>query len=271
MMFFYQNLNERPRSRVGEHFRSAPTGLPIRGRASWSPGDDSGTKLGVEWNLFSSRCAAEIDIDPYGDGHEVLLHLGLFPVDLYLHASNPTLKKFAERLVRQPSDLGDSYSGRNLGIRVFEWSLWWSLWVDVGGWTRDRPRWRQGNFNTVDALFGSRKHSARLLERRDIEIRMPEGAYKGVCEMKEEAWKRPRWPFPKYIVRAHIEMTDPIPIPGKGENSWDCGQDATHDATFPARSVSEAVGKLTGDTLSMRERLAGRDWRPESAPTGSAA
>lgn len=173
------------------------------------------------------------------------------------------LRKLFDRLVAQPSDMGNVYSGRTVSVAIHDWALWWALWVDDDGWTRSRPRWRQGSFYPLDAIFGKMKNSERLLERREIAIHMPEGLYKGVCEMKEGTWQRARWPFPKRIVRAHIDMTDPIPIPGKGENSWDCGEDATHGSTFLAQSIPEAVGYLTGSILRTRERHGGRDWRPE--------
>jgi len=269
MKFRWQNLNERPRARA-DRFSPAPTGLPIHGRCWLGPDDDDDddddgpgypTSLRLEWHVLSTRCALALEVDPHDEDH-LKLHFGLPPVDLYLSLTDRRLGKLLERIVKQPSDMGNNYSGRELSLRIHDWSLWWKLWVDTSGWTHERPKWRDGNVNFPDTLLGKFKHSERLLERRDIEIRMPEGVYKGVCEMKEGTWKRPRWPFPVHVVRAHIDMTQPIPIPGKGENSWDCGEDATHGSTFPARNVADAIGKLTGDILNTRERRAGRNWQP---------
>jgi hypothetical protein len=59
-------------------------------------------------------------------------------------------------------------------------------------------------------------------------------------------------------------MTDPVPFPGKGENSWDCGEDATHGYYGPAASIEDAVGNLVTSTLKRRRKYGGRDWKPEA-------
>jgi len=249
-MLFYQNLNERPRSRVDGKWRPAPTGLPTRGRASWSPDDESRTRLGVEWNLPSARLALGLTLDSGGD-HDALLHLGLPPVDLYLSAEH--------RFLRGLTD-----GRRELSLHLHDWAAWWCVWVDGHSWSRSTPRWRQGSFHYLDALLGDYEHSERPLVERDVEVHMPEGKYAGHCLITEGTWRRKRWPFARRVVRAKIEMTEPVPVPGKGENSWDCGQDAIHGSTFPAASVAEAVGKFVGDVLRTRERYGGPNWRPEA-------
>jgi hypothetical protein len=43
---------------------------------------------------------------------------------------------------------------------------------------------------------------------------------------------------------AHIEAPSGVPIPGKGENSWDLDDDAIYGMTSGAKSVKEAVSKF---------------------------
>src|SRR5690606_38230523 len=75
-----------------------------------------------------------------------------------------------------------------------------------------------------------------------------------------DTWSRPRW-FPKMVKRIEIEMGEPIPHQGKGENSWDCGVDGTYSYTAPAESIADGVGGLVGSVLSTRIRYGGwRDW-----------
>ncbi len=259
MPFFFQNLSERAQRVIG---------LPLHARASWWPTDYDQIAVRAEWSLLSKRFSIGLDVEPHGDDH-VTVHYVVPPVALYLSARHPLLGRLANALVSQPSDMGDRYSGRSLNVSIHDWAFWWRLWIDDGGWTKGRPKWKHGDVQILDALLGSATYSERLLERREIEIHMPEGSYKGVCELQEDCWERPRW-LPKFLVRAHIDMTDPVPIPGKGENSWDCGENAIHGSTFPARSVADAIGKLTGDVLATRERYGGHDWRPEKKPQTAA-
>lgn len=80
---------------------------------------------------------------------------------------------------------------------------------------------------------------------------MPEGSYRATVTIERDSWTRARW-FARRIERAHVDIHDPIPTPGKGENSWDCGDDALHSSTFPCGTVPAAVGKIVGDVLAKR-------------------
>ena len=54
-----------------------------------------------------------------------------------------------------------------------------------------------------------------------------------------------------------------IPVPGKGENSWDCGEDATFSLSCPSTTISEAIGEMVKSCMRTRERYAGLDFKPE--------
>ena len=82
---------------------------------------------------------------------------------------------------------------------------------------------------------------------------MPEGAYKATVEMFWGIWKRPRW-VAKKILRANVEIPSGIPKNGKGENSWDCGEDATFGITMPAKNVENAIGKTVESCLRDRKK-----------------
>lgn len=62
-----------------------------------------------------------------------------------------------------------------------------------------------------------------------------------------------------------MKMEEPVPVPGKGENDWDCGDDAIHGSTFAATTIPEAIGKMVGSAMRTRERYASLDWRPKEA------
>jgi hypothetical protein len=114
------------------------------------------------------------------------------------------------------------------------------------------------NLDFADFLLGDRVHSEEVLIRQPkLKIPMPEGTYDASAKLTRGTWKRPRWPFPLVVMRVSIDIPDGIPIPGKGENSWDCGPDATYGTTGPASSIEEAVGDLVARTLETRKRRGG--------------
>lgn len=55
---------------------------------------------------------------------------------------------------------------------------------------------------------------------------------------------------------AQVEAPAGVPIPGKGENSWDCGDDNIWGASFAARTVKEAVKKFMDDVRETRRERA---------------
>ena len=58
-----------------------------------------------------------------------------------------------------------------------------------------------------------------------------------------------------------------MPIPGKGENSWDCDDDAIYTKTYSFEDCSgciyNAIGKLEMDVMRERRRHASLAWVPE--------
>lgn len=152
---------------------------------------------------------------------------------------------------------------REVEVR-WDGTLWWSLWQSPHAWSAKTPRWRHGAFHPDDFLFGRARYSTEILEEVRAEIPMPEGIYMATVELVEASWKRPRWPFSKRLRRANVKPDKPIPVPGKGENSWDCGEDAIWESCMPARTVHEAVGAMVESAYRSRLNYGGRQWRPEA-------
>ncbi len=156
---------------------------------------------------------------------------------------------------------GSRVRDREVSVRLHGGSLYWNFWTPSMEWSSKTPRWRNGSFNFVDLVLGRSKYSEREVETRDVLVPMPEGAYPAKAMLREDTWRRPRWPWARRLMRVSIDIPGGIPKPGKGENSWDCGDDATMGITTPARSIPEGVGRLVGSVLSDRVRRGGwRDW-----------
>ena len=60
-----------------------------------------------------------------------------------------------------------------------------------------------------------------------------------------------------------MESEDGIPIPGKGENSWDCGEDRRFSINTTANTIAEAVEAFRRDIEKTREQYGGKNWVPE--------
>ena len=97
--------------------------------------------------------------------------------------------------------------------------------------------------------MGRSKYSERDIETVRVNVPMPEGDYPATVQLDQAVWKRPRWPFAQKIHRADIELDKPIPIPGKGENSWDLDEDAIFSLTTPAKTPQEAVDALVRSAM----------------------
>jgi hypothetical protein len=123
------------------------------------------------------------------------------------------------------------------------------------GWSR--------SFNWRNALLGAPKHSSETLGEHDAVVSMPEGDYPVRVTLTIDTWRRARW-FSKSLRRANVEPTErAIPCPGKGENSWDCDEDATYGLTCPASTVEEAVAEMRSASMRSRTKYgSGEAWRP---------
>jgi hypothetical protein len=151
-----------------------------------------------------------------------------------------------------------SWEVRETGIRIVLEQGW--IWLDTfydGSDSSKNRRWQHITLTPLDWLFGKVKHSSEDLSNSDVIVSLPEANYQTKVRMFRSTWKRPRWPRSLVLTRADIEVEGGIPIPGKGENSWDLDDDAVFSLTTPAESVEEACLKLIDDVTGTRKR---RGW-----------
>lgn len=258
-----QNLNEKP----GDDWGNASGPMWQHGRA-WLhlpiKDDEHRTRsIGVSWRIPTHFYHIGMDIGDCEEELQFSFACGLFA--LWIEFENFMPRAWRDRLYKKygwelPLELEVSYH---------DGSVWWNLLTPRDSWDSKTPKWRNGSFNFMDFVFGRMKYSNRVYDERRVVIPMPEGNYEGTCKLKEATWTRPRWsrwPLTRAVLRADIEPDKPIPIPGKGENSWDCGEDATHSMTCAARTHEEAISKLVESCLSRRTRYGGANWLPEVKP-----
>lgn len=264
----WQNLDKdrqgRTKGRGWKHGRASFTfrADPEQGK------DRNSIGVGVEWVLrFRPKqpIHARIALGGGDNADELEGHVGLLGSTIYGSLDSPLARNLSDTLC-QSGERYDTDRERELSFRVDGDTLWWRVWTNPDMWTRDRPRWRDGYFDAADFLLGRTRYEKKVLESRDVLIPMPEKAYPAKAELELCTWTRRRFDWPvKRIVRAHIKVESGVPHPGKGENAWDCGEDATYALTTPAETIEDGIAKFVHIVLRDRRRYGGANWMPAEA------
>lgn len=236
--FHSQNLNE---DRAGN-----PKGLPTSGRC-WLTVPQG--EFEFEWALARRLLPDEEDtllkLRAQADGETAGLSVaaGLFPVSLFLTVPVP-VTSWKER-----------YAYTNANFFNFDFSRSRLRWQFGGGtmsWSSSTPKWKDGSIDLPKLLFGPVKYEeGRDREVHHVQIPMPEGAYDATITLSTDSWSRPRWKTLS-IRRCRVDIPLGIPYPGKGENSWDCDEDAAYGLTAPADTVEEAIALVVESVLRKR-------------------
>lgn len=249
MNFHWQNLNEKPAGRVG---------TPLRHGRAWLRLFDG--SLNWEW-LFGRidlgfRVAAR-----QGDGLGFGFRFSIPLITLYFSVDSiRPIAAFARWLLRNAR-----YEDREISWSTHDWAIWWNLWLDDGSWSSTTPKWRSGSFHIDDFVLGKAKYSQRILNEQAVQIALPEASYPATVKIDERTWKRPRW-FTKRMVGSQVDIPKGIPFPGKGENSWDCGQDAVFGLSSLESTIEGAIAAVVRSVLKSRRRHGGSiEWKPEVA------
>ncbi len=220
-------------------------------------------EVAIEWSLvhYARSLHAYLSLGGGDSNDEVMFALSIpYLISVYLTFTHFLPAHWFPR--RKSRIYGSLPCEREIGFRIFDNALWVSLWEDPMMSDRDDPWWWKFTIHPIDVLFGRQHYSDRDLYTGRVDVLMPEGLYPASVRMFESTWKRPRWPWPTRMVRADIVPERPIPHPGKGENSWDCGEDATYSMTCPARTPAEAAQMLRESVLHSRAKYGGHGWLP---------
>lgn len=257
----WQNLDEDRHNRIkGRGWRHGRAWLSV------GPTDERNYnrpyEFGVEWifgrfrPLLSLRAAlGEGDSDQEAAGH-----VGIPGATVYVHGLTPLTRRLTRLLCG-----ADRYRReREFSLRLdLHDGIWWCLWADPMSWENSRPRWRDGHLDLREAIFGRPTYVDETLEERAIVIGMPEGTYQATARLFLSTWTHSRFGWPRRrIVRCDVQIPVGIAHPGKGENAWDCDDDALFGWCGPAETIPEAIGKVVTSVLRDRERYGGYSWQP---------
>jgi hypothetical protein len=222
--------------------------------------NSSSVCIGFEWHAGEKHFGTHVTIGGQLSDDDVSLGLRVPLIgSLWLSVEGLTPWKWRPR------------ADHELGVSIHDGSIWWKLLCNSHESRSNAPlwdsrsRWRQPVWHVVDWLLGKARYSSRKLSTHTAVYTPPEGEYPVTVTLTECTWKRARWPRPRTVRRAEIKMLKPVPIPGKGENSWDMDEDAIYSLTTPAASVDEAMANLHASVMRDRERDGGLDWLPAQA------
>jgi len=255
----WQNLNDDRRGRVkGSILRAGRWWLRLRGSGDYF----NRPQLNFEWSLGGSYKWVGAEVAMFtGDSHRsITLSLGVWFACFYL-----TLERFLPEWCGYPRHMSEHRTGVSVyndgscdGFSISaNFHHAGGNCFDCKGWRG--PHWYWWPLNT---LLGRPAYMSIEIESVDSFVQMPEGSYPVQVKLTEDRWTRSRWPWPLIVHRAHIESITGIPIPGKGENGWDCKDDATFSLTCPAKSVEDAIATLRESAMRTREKRASRNWQP---------
>lgn len=251
--FRSQNLNERRDGSDGPKF--------AHGRASFVTYERNDLPgLEVEW--VHGDLALDLQLELDRDDREITLKLGVPGGKYYVSLKNVP-RALLELLPFDFGGHGCYGSPRAIGVRTFGGAVWFSVWETVHMSSHRDPWWMRGRIgldDVADFLFGKTKYSKQVLEERTVKIPMPEGTYDATVTIELARWTRARFPWrplSKQRVGSDVKIPQGIGFPGKGENSWDCGDDALFGISCRATTVEAAIGETVASALRNRQRYGG--------------
>jgi hypothetical protein len=205
------------------------------------------SQFSAEWSFFHrAKSSPTLKLEfGSGDGDN----------GLTFHASIPW---FFSVFISMSDIFGRLFHGKNepreTGIAFHNGSFWFYPFSKVNSWSSRDGWWNKSHsFSPLEFICGRRNYTEEHDQGwQDIVITMPEGKYKGKLRLFIGTWKN-RFRTMR-IPRAEIEMEEGIPFPGKGENSWDCGEDATYGITCPAESEEQAICSLIQSVMRSRRQ-----------------
>lgn len=176
---------------------------------------------------------------------------------------------------------------KNFAVELYHEYLWIEFFWSDPAWTWGENKNRfpafRISFNWQDFLFGEQQHKREWLsplggDRRDagiwtqeemetawrpISIPLPEGSYAARYRLERRTWWRARWPKRLVKVAADIDIPGGLPIPGKGENSWDCGDDAYFGLSCRETDEPSIIAACVKAAMATRKRYGSLAWRPK--------
>lgn len=216
MFWFFQNLKKEDREKRWFHFR--------------------GTIGKFRYEVASGpSLALELTHGEYGDDRATNLRLGLLVVSIWLTFSLPDRFYFHRKCIATWDGNGEFYliEGRRYGFYVYEWNVSWNFHAKVMESSSDDPWWMRQYWSIPSLIFGREEVIQDELHPGGENVRFLLGGKEFVFDsIKWIRYRRFRRRIPYSLYRkistsVDIQISKPPMHLGKGENSWDCGDDGS--------------------------------------------
>lgn len=224
--------------------------------------------FGIEYHV-PSKCLS-VRFSANHDDSPIQFSVNLLLAGAYFSFEHPLMSKLRDKICSLVSVDGvRKYSGREFSVSVHDHAVWWEFGADDMGWSSKTPRWRKGAWHPIGRLM--RQGDVELIEEREVLVPMPERSYKAKAKLERTRWgftKLPRY-FDRIDHGFDIQMLEgeQIPFPGKGENAWDCDDDAAFGMSGTARTIEDGIGRFVASVLRDRHT---RGWRHDPGGTKAA-
>jgi hypothetical protein len=142
---------------------------------------------------------------------------------------------------------------REFDFSVYDWTIRLTPWGRINDWHSVDPWWIRGvSFDIRRFVLGDRVYEIEAVETRvGCRIEMPEGVYFGTATISNVTRGFKRW-FKRMHQEVWLEIPKGIPYAGKGENSWDCGDDGLFG--IGGTSIDDAIQQARICALQRRLR-----------------
>ena len=142
---------------------------------------------------------------------------------------------------------------REFSLTIHDWSIRLEIWGRWGEWRRADPWWIRGiHFDLRDLVLGRQSCETEEIDSGiNCYIPMPEGLYPAIAKVERRTWKRSRW-FSRTRTSVWLDIPKGIPHAGKGENSWDCGDDGLYG--IGGDTLENAIQRARESVLESRRR-----------------
>jgi len=242
------------RQNLVEDKNGDPIGLGLKHGRAWLQNGS----LQLHWEWFFGKLSFRLGIESEEDD-DLLFSFCIPLVSIWFSVTHPFIHKCLKRT--------KWFYGRQLGVSIHDGSVWIDFLTQrFGEWPPAVGKHYM--FDFVKFILGKTKYSKRVLKEFDVEIPMPERIYTAKVEESISTRKRPRWPQSKKQKYFSFDIAEGIPIPGKGENAWDCGDDAILGISSNKYDIGSAIGEVVGCILQRRLKYGSKmRWdKPPSSP-----
>ncbi len=249
----WQNLNERKNGTTGSLWRYGRCWL----RRPYEQSKKH-RSINLEWSFFGSYrwIGAEFGLFGGDSDRDIKFAVGLGFASVYL-----TFEHFLPKQYAYPRHSWEHETGISFFEDLFQIKLHYAGddCHSCKGW----KGWHKAWFLSDVFLGRARWDVQQIGAPFTTELVMTEGHHWVQIALEETTYTRPRW-FKRSQRSWNITIEKGIPVPGKGENSWDCDDDAIFGLSCPATTTDpqEALNALRASVERTRQRYGGKNWQP---------